>query len=46
MLLKKPAGFVFLVPDWIEFSTELDSRIGAWQQVQGRQAVSGRSKRR
>lgn len=45
MLLTKPAGFVFLVPDWIEFSTELDSQIGAWQQIQGRQAVSGRSKR-
>ena len=46
MLLTKPAGFVILVPDWIEFSTELDSQIGAWQQIQGRQAVSGRSKRR
>ncbi len=45
MLLKKPAGLVFLVQDWIEFSTELDSQIGAWQQVLGRQAVSGRSKR-
>lgn len=35
-----------MVPDWIEFSTKLDSQIGAWQQIRGRKAVSGRSKRR
>ena len=46
MLLANSAGLVILVPDWIEFSTELDSQIGAWQQIQGRKAVSGRSKLR
>lgn len=45
MLLQRPSGFVLLVPDWIAFSTELDSRIGAWQQIQGRKATLARSRR-
>jgi hypothetical protein len=27
-------GFVLLVPDWMEFSEELESRRGAWLQTQ------------
>jgi hypothetical protein len=29
-------GLVFLVPDWMEFSTDLDSFHGAWMQTQKR----------
>lgn len=33
-------GFVLLVPDWMAFSTDLDSMMGAWLQHQGRGSVT------
>jgi hypothetical protein len=30
------AGLVILVPDWMGFSTELDSFLGSWRQMQSR----------
>jgi hypothetical protein len=32
MLLPSGQGFVLLVPDWMELSTEIDGMFGAWQQ--------------
>ncbi len=36
-------GLVLMVPDWMKLSTELDSFIGAWMQIQSR-ARSARSR--
>lgn len=33
MFSPRSKGLVFLVPDWMEFSTELDSMKGAWLQT-------------
>ena len=35
-------GFVFVIPDWMDFSTEIDTFRSAWMQLQSRQ----RSKRK
>lgn len=35
MLSPRSTGFVILVPDWMKFSTELDSLQGRWLQAQG-----------
>ena len=40
MFSPRTTGFVLLVPDWMEFSTELDSFQGAWLQTQGGQRFS------
>jgi hypothetical protein len=37
VLYRQATGLVLIVPDWIQFSTEMDSLLGAWQQTQGRQ---------
>ncbi len=43
MFSRRTTGFVFLVPDWMTFSTELDSFMGVAQQGQGaRRAAPGR----
>jgi hypothetical protein len=45
MFSPRSKGLVFLVPDWMAFSTELDSFWGAWLQSQKgapRPAVSPR----
>lgn len=34
MFSPQSTGFVFLVPDWMEFSTELDSFRSSWSQAQ------------
>ena len=34
MFYRRAKGFIFLVPDWMALSTELDSLMGAWQQEQ------------
>lgn len=34
MFYRRSKGIVLLVPDWMAFSTEVDSLIGAWQQIQ------------
>jgi hypothetical protein len=39
-------GLVFLVPDWMKLSTELDSVYGAWLQGQGGRAKPGAGRRR
>jgi hypothetical protein len=39
-------GLVFLVPDWMKLSTELDSFYGAWLQGQGGRTKPGASRRR
>lgn len=45
MFSPQSIGFVFLVPDWIEFSTELDSFRSAWRQTKKRADLSrGRSR--
>lgn len=36
MFSPRSKGLVFLVPDWMAFSTELDSYRGVWLQSQGR----------
>jgi hypothetical protein len=36
MLLPKSIGFVLLVPDWMALSTEIESSLGAWRELQGR----------
>jgi hypothetical protein len=35
-------GFVFLVPDWMDFSTELDSFRSSWKPASGRTPRRGR----
>jgi hypothetical protein len=35
-------ALVLLVPDWLRFSTELDSFMGAWQQLQKRRSAARR----
>lgn len=35
MFLPTSPGFVLLVEDWLDLSTDLDSRIGSWRQKQG-----------
>lgn len=35
MFLPTTAGFILLVEDWLELSTDLDSRIGNWRQNRG-----------
>ncbi|HEX9029015.1 MAG TPA: hypothetical protein VF823_07565 [Anaerolineales bacterium] len=42
MFLHQTNGLVLLVPDWMAFSTELDSFQGAWLQMQGRRVQAGR----
>ena len=39
-------GLVFLVPDWLKLSTELDSFYGAWLQAQGGRTKPGAGRRR
>jgi len=34
MFYRRGKGVVLLVPDWMAFSNEIDSLIGAWQQLQ------------
>jgi hypothetical protein len=34
MFLPTTTGFVLLVEDWLELSTEIDSRMGKWRQGQ------------
>jgi hypothetical protein len=36
MFSKDFTGFIFLVPDWMDISTELDASWGKWQQSQTR----------
>ncbi len=43
MFAPHTTGLVLLVPDWLTFSTELDSFVGAWQQLQKRH-TSGRAR--
>lgn len=38
MLSRRSPGLVLLVPDWMRFSTELDTYQGVWLQAQGKQA--------
>jgi hypothetical protein len=33
-------GFVFLVPDWMGLSTEIDGLVGQWRHVQSRSAAA------
>ncbi|MBN2547535.1 MAG: hypothetical protein JXB15_00135 [Anaerolineales bacterium] len=40
MFSPQATGLVFVVPDWMKFSTELDSMFGTWLQVQRNQARS------
>lgn len=42
MFSPKSKGFVFLVPDWMRFSTELDSMQGNWLQTIKRKPVPAR----
>ncbi|HEX7974440.1 MAG TPA: hypothetical protein VF498_08540, partial [Anaerolineales bacterium] len=42
MFLRQNTGLILLVPDWMAFSTELDSLQGNWLQVQGRRVQVGR----
>jgi hypothetical protein len=37
MFSPRSTGLVFMIPDWMKFSTELDSFHGAWLQNQGSQ---------
>lgn len=42
MFSPRSDGFVFLVPDWMEFSTEFDSFQGSWLQTRARsQNIAG-----
>ena len=34
MFYRRRKGIVLLVPDWMAFSTEVDSLLGTWQQLQ------------
>jgi hypothetical protein len=34
MFYKRGKGLVLLVPDWMALSTEIDTFVGAWLQVQ------------
>jgi hypothetical protein len=34
MFYRRSKGLVLLVPDWMAFSTEIDSLMGAWQQLE------------
>jgi hypothetical protein len=34
MFYRRSLGLVLLVPDWMAFSTEIDSFLGAWQQLE------------
>jgi hypothetical protein len=43
MFSPRTTGLVLMVPDWMKFSTELDSFHGAWLQTQGGQARFGQS---
>lgn len=42
MFSPQSPGFVLLVPDWMDFSTELDSFRSAWMQTQKRRQSRGR----
>ena len=44
MFSTRSTGFVFVVPDWIKFSTELDSSFGAWRQTQNQQNRAGQAR--
>ena len=46
MFSPRSKGLVFLVPDWMAFSTELDSMKGAWLNSADRKPMSKRSMRR
>lgn len=41
MFSPQATGLVFVVPDWMKFSTELDSLFGTWLQTQKAQARTG-----
>jgi P2-related tail formation protein len=43
MFSPQSSGFVFVVPDWMAFSTEVDSFRSAWMQAQKRR-ISKRSR--
>ena len=45
MFSPRGKGFVMVVPDWMEFSTELDSFNGRWLQTQVAKEKTGRTAR-
>jgi hypothetical protein len=45
MLSPKSRGFVLVVPDWMELSTDLDSHIGVWSQDLGQKRAAARARR-
>lgn len=42
MFSTQTTGFVLVVPDWMDFSTELDSFRSAWMQLQKRKQIKRR----
>lgn len=45
MFSPRSMGFVLVVPDWMELSTELDSHLGVWSQSLGMQRTAARTRR-
>lgn len=46
MFSPRSTGLVLMTPDWMKFSTEIDSFHGAWLQTQGSQTRFGQSQRK
>lgn len=45
MFSPRSKGFVLVVPDWMELSTELDSHLGVWSQSLGQKRTVTRTRR-